>query len=179
MELITEALGWSSVAFYISLTIFNSMKATRFAAFGSSANDIVWAVLMGWHAKVILNLSVASINAYRYAKDFMNVSRELLFVLAAMMTVGIGYIFYTAVSSFIAEPSLTVGFQFADLAVILVAMYMTCLRKYRVLMLISGFVGMVGYYGNPQMMIIKALVIGIMSYKLLTNKKEETETAAA
>ncbi|KLV08461.1 hypothetical protein C9I92_16245 [Photobacterium ganghwense] len=178
MEVLAEVLGWTSVAFYISLTIFNSMKATRFAAFASAANDIIWSVLMGWHAKVILNLSVASINAYRYAKDFMNVPKSWLAALGAAMAAGIGYILYFAVTAFIAEPSLAVAFQFADLAVILAAIYMTTLRKYRVLMLISGFVGMVGYYGNPQMMIIKAMVIGIMSYKLIKNP-EESQSAPA
>lgn len=40
---------------------------------------------------------------------------------------------------------------------------MTDLKNYRKLMLVSGFVGMAAYWGNPQMMIIKALVIGIMT----------------
>lgn len=179
MDFIVDVLGWTSVAFYISLTVFNSMKATRFAAFGSAANDIVWAFLMGWHAKVILNLSVMSINAYRYAKDFTTVSKTLIAVLGGAMALGIATIMYFAVTSFIAEPTMMVAFQFADLGVILVAMYMTDLKKYRVLMLLSGFVGMVGYYGNPQMMIIKAMVIGIMSYKLISTKEEAPVTAAA
>ncbi|WEM45498.1 hypothetical protein PTW35_20685 (plasmid) [Photobacterium sp. DA100] len=179
MDFIVEVLGWTSVAFYISLTIFNSMKATRFAAFGSAANDTVWALLMGWYPKVILNLAVASINTYRYAKDFMSVSKTLLIALGSVMAAGIGYILYVAVSSFIAEPTLAVGFQFLDLGIILTAIYMTSLRKYRVLMLMSGFVGMVGYYGNPQMMIIKALVIGIMSYKLYKNQDDSTQAVAA
>ncbi|GHA39554.1 hypothetical protein ACFFLZ_00400 [Photobacterium aphoticum] len=179
MDVVVDVLGWTSVAFYISLTIFNSMKATRFAAFGSAANDIIWAFLMGWHAKVILNLSVASINTYRYAKDFTTVSHKLIMALGAAMGLGILTILYFAVSSFIAEPTLAVAFQFADLGVILAAIYMTSLRKYRVLMLISGLVGMVGYYGNPQMMIIKAMVIGIMSYKLITQKEDEPVAATA
>ncbi|PSU35901.1 hypothetical protein [Photobacterium lutimaris] len=178
MDFIVEVLGWTSVALYISLTIFNSMKATRFAAFGSAANDTVWALLMGWYPKVILNLAVASINTYRYAKDFMSVSKALLIALGSVMAVGIGYILYVAVSSFIAEPTLSVGFQFLDLGIILTAIYMTSLRKYRVLMLMSGFVGMVGYYGNPQMMIIKVLVICIMSYKLYKNQDDSVQAVA-
>jgi len=41
-------------------------------------------------------------------------------------------------------------------------------------MFLSGFVGMAAYFGNPQMMIIKALVIGIMAYKLFRADKLTT-----
>ena len=46
-------------------------------------------------------------------------------------------------------------------------------------MLLSGFVGMVGYFGNPQMMVIKALVIIIMTYKLFTTRNDTPEQQAA
>ncbi len=173
IELISEILGWTSVAFYIGLTVFNSMKFTRFAAFGSATNDIVWALLMGWWPKVILNVSVASLNTYRYAKDFTNVNKNIILTLAGIMGIGILYIIYVAVTAFVAEPTLSVALQFADLGIILLALYMTRLTNYRKLMLISGFVGMAAYYGNPQMMIIKAMVIGIMSFKLLFDKSQE------
>ncbi len=173
IELISEILGWTSVAFYIGLTVFNTMQFTRFAAFGSAANDIVWALLMGWWPKVILNVSVASLNTYRYAKDFTNVNKNIIFALAGIMGIGILYIIYVAVTAFVAEPTYATALQFVDLGVILLALYMTKLTNYRKLMLISGFIGMAAYYGNPQMMIIKAMVIGIMSYKLLFDKSQE------
>ena len=180
LTLITEILGWTSVAFYIGITIFNTMKFTRYAAFGSATNDIVWAALMGWWPKVILNLAVASINTYRYAKDFMQVSIWIINALAVIMVGGIGYIGYVAITAFIAEPTLNVALQFVDLGIILVALYMTSLTRYRWLMLSSGFVGMAAYWGNPQMMIIKALVIGIMTYKLFDKTQQEnTETKPA
>ncbi len=179
LELITEILGWTSVIFYISITIFNSMKFTRYAAFGSAGNDIIWSILMGWWPKLILNVSVAAINIYRYAKDFTSAGKVLLNVLAATMAAAILYIVYVAVSAFIAEPTLDTALQFMDLGIIVAALAMTSLRKYRVLMLISGFVGMAAYFGNPQMMIIKALVIGIMSYKLIAPSQQEQETASA
>ncbi|MEZ8142905.1 hypothetical protein A1OO_11345 [Enterovibrio norvegicus FF-33] len=177
LDFFTEILGWTSVAFYIGITIFNTMKFTRFAAFGSAANDTLWAFLMGWWPKVILNLSVASLNTYRYAKDFTNASKAVILGLGGVMAAGIMYIVYVAVSAFIAEPTLSVALQFADLGVILLALYMTTLTNYRKLMLLSGFVGMAAYYGNTQMMIIKVLVIGIMSYKLLFDKSQKTEAA--
>ncbi|WP_028021486.1 hypothetical protein [Enterovibrio calviensis] len=179
LDLITEILGWTSVAFYIGITIFNTMKFTRFAAFGSATNDTLWAFLMGWWPKVILNLSVASLNTYRYAKDFTNASKSVIAGLGAVMAAGIIYIAYVAVTAFIAEPTLPVALQFVDLGIILLALYMTTLTNYRKLMLISGFVGMAAYYGNTQMMIIKAMVIGIMTFKLLFDKSQKSETADA
>ncbi|KXF82086.1 hypothetical protein [Enterovibrio coralii] len=179
LDLITEILGWTSVAFYIGITIFNTMKFTRFAAFGSAANDTIWAFLMGWWPKVILNLSVASLNTYRYAKDFTNAPKAVIVGLGAVMAAGISYIAYVAVTAFLAEPTLSVALQFADLGIILLALYMTTLSNYRKLMLLSGFVGMAAYYGNPQMMIIKALVIGIMTFKLFFDKSQTAETAEA
>ncbi|MGL4474964.1 MAG: phosphopyruvate hydratase [Shewanella sp.] len=173
LELITEILGWTSVAFYISITIFNSMKLTRFAAFGSAANDTLWAFLMGWWPKVILNLSVASLNTYRYAKDFTNASKAVIIGLGSVMAMGIAYISYVAITAFIASPTLAVALQFVDLGIILLALYMTTLKNYRLLMLFSGFIGMAAYYGNTQMMIIKVIVIGIMSFKLLFDKTEQ------
>ncbi len=56
---------------------------------------------------------------------------------------------------------------------------MTDLKNYRKLMLVSGFVGMAAYWGNPQMMIIKALVIGIMTFKLFFDKRAEPVPEAA
>lgn len=179
LEMITEILGWTSVAFYISITVFNSMKFTRYAAFGSAANDTIWAFLMGWWPKVILNLAVASVNTYRYAKDFMNVPKWLIIVLATVMGGGVSYIIYFAVSNFMSAPTWQVGLQFADLAIILLALYMTTLRHYRQLMLLSGFIGMAAYYGSTQMMIIKAMVIGIMLYKLFFDKSPTSDSLKA
>ncbi len=179
LEFISEVLGWTSVAFYVGLTMFNSMKFTRFAAFGSATNDIVWAILMGWWPKLILNLAVASLNTYRYAKDFMDVNKHIILVLGSIMGSGIIYIFYVAITAFIADPSVFVALQFLDLFVILIALYMTSLTRYRQFMLLSGFIGMFAYYGNPQMMIIKAMVISIMCYKFMFDKGQNEETAEA
>lgn len=176
LELISEILGWTSVAFYISITIFNSMKVTRYAAFGSAANDIIWSFIMGWWPKFILNLSVSGVNMYRYAKDFTKAPILLLNVLAAAMIAGILYILHFAVTTFLSSPSWSVGLQFVDLGIILLALYMKELKNYRILMLISGFVGMAAYYGNTQMMVIKTLVICMMLAKLFTKfGKEKTE----
>ncbi|WP_087024903.1 hypothetical protein [Thaumasiovibrio subtropicus] len=177
LEIIKEVLGWTSVAFYISITIFNSMRFTRYASFGSAGNDIVWSILMGWWPKLILNLSVGVINTYRYCKDFTSTSKRVLDFTAALMGCGILYIIYFAVSNFIANPTLSVGLQFMDLGLIVAALSMKQLDRYRLLMLISGFVGMFAYYGNAQMMIIKAIVIGIMSYKLVSPSQREVEPA--
>lgn len=180
IELLKEVLGWTSVVLYILLTIFNSMKFTRYAAFASATNDTVWSILMGWWPKVILNLSVNAINTYRYVKDFTNTGKTIINLLAGIMGASILYITYIAVTAFIAEPTIMVALQYADLAIIVAALYMTSLQKYRLLMLASGFVGMAGYYGNPQMMIIKALVIVIMSYKLYSTRhltEEEQQLA--
>ncbi|MGF1684557.1 hypothetical protein L4D09_27160 [Photobacterium makurazakiensis] len=173
LELLTEVLGWTSVAFYISITVFNSMKFTRFAAFGSAANDIIWSILMGWWPKLILNLSVAAINTYRYVNDFTTAAKAVVNTLAAIMAAAILYIVYVAVTGFIADPTLPVALQFMDLGLIVAALYMTTLKKYRTLMLISGFVGLGAYFGNTQMMIIKCMVIGIMSYKLIAPSQQE------
>lgn len=172
MELIKEILGWTSVLFYISITIFNSMKKTRYAAFGSAANDVVWAALMGWWPKVILNLSVTTVNSYRYLKDFTTTKKVILNTFALLAVSGILYIVYFAITGFMAKPTLSVALQFADLGIILLALYMKTLRNYRILMLLSGFVGMAAYWGNTQMMIIKGIVIAIMIYKLLTGKPD-------
>ncbi|ATF10147.1 hypothetical protein [Candidatus Enterovibrio altilux] len=177
---ITEILGWTSVIFYISITIFNSMKLTRYAVYGSAINDILWAILMGWWPKVILNISVASLNTYRYIKDFTTASQVVILGMGGVMASGILYITYFAVVAFIADPTLPVALQFADLGVILIALYMTTLSNYRKLMLLSGFIGMAAYFGNAQMMIIKLLVIGMMIYKLFFDKSNETiETTTA
>ncbi|MEF1220197.1 hypothetical protein REH76_20845, partial [Photobacterium damselae] len=94
---------------------------------------------------------------------------------AALMAGGILYVAYVAISSFINNPTISEALQFGDLALILLALYMTELKKYRILMFLSGFVGMAAYYGNPQMMIIKALVIGIMAYKLYSTRNQTEE----
>ncbi|MGL5290780.1 MAG: hypothetical protein ACRC9T_02470 [Vibrionaceae bacterium] len=179
LEMITEILGWTSIAFYISITVFNSMKFTRYAAFGSVANDTIWAFLMGWWPKVILNFAVASVNSYRYAKDFMKVPKWLIITLGTIMGCGLSYILYFAVSNFIKEPTWQVGLQFADLGIILLALFMTTLLRYRQLMMLSGFVGMAAYYGSTQMMIIKAMVIGIMLYKLFFDKSVTSDSLNA
>ncbi len=176
LDVLKEVLGWTSVAFYISVTIFNSMKFTRYAAFGSATNDIIWSILMGWWPKVVLNVSVAAINVYRYMKDFTSTGKAVLNTVAGLVGAGILYIIYIAVHAFLAEPTMFVALQFVDLGIIVTALAMTQLSKYRVLMLISGFVGMGAYFGNPQMMIIKALVIGIMSYKLYSTRHKTDET---
>lgn len=46
----------------------------------------------GWWPKVILNLSVASLNTYRYAKDFTNASKAVILTLGGVMAAGIAYI---------------------------------------------------------------------------------------
>nr|WP_086940609.1 hypothetical protein [Thaumasiovibrio occultus] len=173
LEQISEILGWTSVAFYIGITIFNSMKFTRYAAFGSAGNDIVWSILMQWWPKLILNLSVAAINTYRYTKDFTRASKLMLNILAVSMGGVICFVFYYAVMQFIAEPSIALAFQFLDLGIIVIALSMKSLKNYRILMLISGFVGMIGYWESEQAIIIKSMVIGIMLFKLFAPGQEE------
>ena len=174
IELMSEILGWTSVVFYILITIFNTMKVTRYAAFGSAGNDMLWALLMGWWPKLILNLSVAGVNTYRYAKDFTKAPIALINTLAAGMISGVLYILHFAVTTFLSNPTWQVGLQFIDLGVILIALYMKSLKNYRILMLISGFVGVAAYYGNTlfkkfNMMIIKGIVIILMLLKFLQN----------
>ncbi|MFT6987577.1 MAG: hypothetical protein ACJAT7_003433, partial [Psychromonas sp.] len=42
MNIVVELLGWTSVAFYILLLLFNGMKNMRLASFLSVANDVSW-----------------------------------------------------------------------------------------------------------------------------------------
>lgn len=173
LTLLTEILGWTSILLYISLTIFNSMKLTRYAAFASAANDIAWSYLMNWYPKIILNISVAGVNAYRYAKDFTKLPILLINTIAAFVIMGVLYILHFAITTFLENPTIFVALQFVDLGLILLALYMTSLRNYRIIMFLSGFVGFFAYYGNTQMMIIKIMVIGIMIYKFMTSEKEK------
>ena len=92
----------------------------------------------------------------------------VLNLLAVLMFAGIGYISYFAISIFLAQPTLSVALQFADLGIILLALYMTSLTRYRQLMLFSGFVGMAAYFGNEQMMII--ITKNARPYRLVYNK---------
>ena len=167
-----DILGWTSVFFCISTNIFNSMKITRFVTFGSTANDLIWSILMGWWPKATLNIAVTSINIYRYAKDYTKSPLWLLNSLCVIMGIGISYILFNSISSFFKDPSLFVAFQFLDLAIILIAIYMKTIKNYRIFMLISGFVGFVGYYGNEQMMLIKIIIILIMIFKLFIEKEK-------
>ena len=179
LDIFQNILGWTSVVFYILITVFNSMKFTRYAAFASAANDIIWSILMGWWPKLILNLSVGAINTYRYLKDFTKTGAYLLNGFAGIVGIGILYIIYFAVKTYFEHPTLSVALQFADLGFIVLALSMTSLRKYRWLMLISGFVGMAGYFANPQMVIIKAMVICIMTYKLFTSRHHKEEESVS
>lgn len=169
---LTDILGWSSVVFCLLITIFNSMKITRFATFGSTANDLIWSALMGWWPKVTLNIAVTSVNLYRYAKDYTKAPLWLLNSLGLIMGIGISYVLYYSITIFLKQPSIAVAFQFLDLALILSAIYMKTIKNYRILMFLSGFVGFVGYYGNYPMMFIKVMVITIMIFKLFIEKEK-------
>ena len=78
MALVLEILGWTSVAFYICLLIFNGMKNVRLASFLSVANDVVWGFMIGVMPKVLLNLVVGSVTLYRYLCDLLKPLKKSL-----------------------------------------------------------------------------------------------------
>ena len=168
MDLFIEVLGWTSVAFYIFLLVFNGMKNMRLTSFLSVANDVLWGFMIGVMPKVLLNLVVGSVTLYRYVCDFTDTSKKLINLLLVLMLSGIGYFTYFAVNSYFADPSLGLLLTWLDFAVILTALSMKKIRLFQFLMLTSAFVGGYAYYllGIEQMVVIKSIVAILMLYKL-------------
>ncbi|WP_354623516.1 phosphopyruvate hydratase [Psychromonas sp. MME2] len=168
MNIIVEVLGWTSVAFYILLLLFNGMKNMRLASFLSVANDVVWGFMIGVMPKVLLNLVVGSVTFYRYICDFTNTPKKVTYILLALMILGIGYFTHFAINDYLANPSLGLLLTWVDFALILIALSVKRLRIFQLFMLTSAFVGGFAYYllGIEQMVVIKAIVGGITSYKL-------------
>ncbi|WP_372883052.1 phosphopyruvate hydratase [Psychromonas sp.] len=168
MELFVEVLGWTSVAFYILLLVFNGMKNMRLTSFLSVANDVLWGFMIGVMPKVLLNLVVGGVTLYRYVCDFTNTSKKMIYLLLVLMLTGIAYFAYFAVNTYLANPSLGLLLTWIDFAVILTALSMKRLRLFQMFMLTSAFVGGYAYFllGIEQMVVIKIIVAALTSYKL-------------
>lgn len=168
MDVVVEILGWTSVAFYILLLLFNGMKNMRLASFLSVANDVAWGFMIGVMPKVLLNLVVGSVTSYRYVCDFTNIPKKGTQLFLALMIAGLSYFTYFAVSDYLANPSLGLLLTWLDFVLILIALSVKKIRIFQIFMLASAFVGGYAYYllGIEQMVVIKCIVAAITSYKL-------------
>jgi len=168
MNLVIDLLGWTSVAFYILLLLFNGMKNMRLASFLSVANDVVWGFMIGVMPKVLLNLVVGSVTFYRYVCDFTNTPKKVTHFLLALMVVGLSYFTYFAANDYLANPSLGLLLTWVDFALILIALSVKKLPVFQFFMLTSAFVGGFAYFllAIEQMVVIKGIVGLITSYKL-------------
>ena len=168
IELLVDVLGWTSVAFYILLLVFNGMKNMRLTSFLSVANDVLWGIMIGVMPKVLLNLVVGGVTLYRYVCDFTNTSKILINLLFVFMLSGIGYFAYFAINSYLAAPSFGLLLTWGDFAIILTALSMKKIRLFQIFMLTSAFVGGYAYYllGIEQMVVIKSIVGILTAYKL-------------
>jgi hypothetical protein len=173
MEMVVEVLGWTSVAFYILLLLFNGMKNIRLASFLSVANDVVWGFMIGVLPKVLLNLVVGSVTFYRYLCDFTNASKKVINLVLVLMITGLIYFVYFAVNDYLANPSLGLLLTWFDFVIILTALSVKQIHLFQFFMLCSAFVGGYAYYllGIEQMIVIKTIVAFITSYKLLVHPK--------
>ena len=168
MNIVVEVLGWTSVAFYILLLLFNGMKNMRLASFLSVANDVIWGFMIGVMPKVLLNLVVGSVTFYRYVCDFTHTPKKVTDILLAVMVLGLGYFTHFAVNDYLSNPSSGLLLTWVDFALILMALSVKKLRIFQLLMLTSAFVGGFAYYllAIEQMVVIKMIVGLITSYKL-------------
>jgi len=173
MELVIEVLGWTSVAFYIFLLVFNGMKHMRLASFLSVANDVIWGFMIGVLPKVLLNLVVGSVTLYRYLCDFTNTPKKIINLSLALMVAGLLYFLYFAVNSYLAEPSLGLLLTWVDFVIILTALSVKKIRIFQTFMFLSAFVGGYAYYllGIEQMVVIKTIVACITGYKLFIHPR--------
>jgi len=168
MLLIIEVLGWTSVAFYILLLVFNGMKNMRLASFLSVANDVTWGFMIGVMPKVLLNLVVGSVTFYRYLCDFTATPKKIINLFLILMVTGLIYFLYFAINDYLANPSLGLLLTWFDFVLILFALSVKKIRIFQCFMLFSAFLGGYAYYllGIEQMIVIKSIVACIMSYKL-------------
>lgn len=168
-----EVLGWTSVAFYILLLVFNGMKNMRLASFLSVANDVAWGFMIGVMPKVLLNLVVGSVTFYRYLCDFTATPKKVVNLFLGLMIAGLLYFLYFAINSYLAEPSLGLLLTWFDFVLILTALSVKQIRLFQLFMLSSAFLGGYAYYllGIEQMVVIKCIVALLMSYKLLIHPK--------
>ena len=168
MELFVQILGWTSVCFYILLLLFNGMQDVRLASFLSVANDVMWGMMIGVMPKVLLNLVVGSVSAYRYACDFTNIPKKWINVFLGLMILGLIYFLNFAIHAYLAAPSLGMLLTWGDFVLILLALSFKKIQYFQIFILISAFVGGYAYYllGIEQMVVIKIIVACITSYKL-------------
>lgn len=170
---VIDVLGWTSVAFYILLLIFNGMKNMRLASFLSVVNDVVWGVMIGVMPKVLLNLVVGSVSFYRYLCDFTKTPQKVVNLFLVIMLVGLIYFLYFAVNDYLANPSLGLLLTWFDFVLILTALSVKQIRIFQIFMLASAFLGGYAYYllGINQMIVIKFIVAVMMGYKLFVHPK--------
>ncbi|WP_413699858.1 phosphopyruvate hydratase [Psychromonas sp. KJ10-10] len=173
MSIIVEVLGWTSVAFYILLLLFNGMKNMRLASFLSVANDVVWGFMIGVLPKVLLNLIVGSVTFYRYLCDFTDASKKLINTVLVLMIIGLAYFVYFVANDYLANPSLGLLLTWFDFVIILTALSVKNIRVFQLFMLCSAFVGGYAYFllGIEQMIVIKVIVACITAYKLFIHPK--------
>ena len=171
MALVLEILGWTSVAFYICLLVFNGMKNVRLASFLSVANDVIWGFMIGVMPKVLLNLVVGSVTLYRYLCDFTETSKKVINLFLVIMIAGLLYFLYFAVTDYLANPSLGLLLTWFDFVLILTALSVKNIRWFQTFMFASAFVGGYAYYllGIEQMVVIKTIVAVISGYKLFVH----------
>lgn len=173
MSVVIEVLGWTSVAFYILLLVFNGMKNMRLASFLSVANDVAWGFMIGVLPKVLLNLVVGSVTFYRYLCDFTNTPKKIINLFLVMMISGLLYFLYFAINDYLANPSLGLLLTWFDFVLILIALSVKQIRLFQIFMLSSAFLGGYAYYllGIDQMIVIKCIVALITGYKLLIHPR--------
>lgn len=173
MALVIDILGWTSVAFYIFLLLFNGMKNMRLASFLSVINDVTWGLMIGVLPKVLLNLVVGSVTLYRYLCDFTNTSKKIINLFLMVMVSGLLYFLYFAVNDYLSNPSLGSLLTWFDFVLILTALSVKNIRLFQVFMFSSAFLGGYAYYllGIEQMVVIKCIVAIIIGYKLFIHPR--------
>jgi len=173
MDLVVDILGWTSVAFYIFLLVFNGMKNVRLASFLSVANDVTWGFMIGVLPKVLLNLVVGSVTLYRYLSDFTNTPKKIIDLSLVAMVSGLIYFLYFAINDYLANPSLGLLLTWFDFVLILTALSVKKIRIFQFFMFTSAFVGGYAYYllGIEQMVVIKSIVATITGYKLFVHPR--------
>lgn len=173
MQVVVDILGWTSVAFYILLLVFNGMKSMRLASFLSVANDVAWGFMIGVLPKVLLNLVVGSVTLYRYLCDFTQTPKKFINLFLVLMVTGLLYFVYFAANDYLANPSTGLLLTWFDFVLILIALSVKQIRLFQIFMLCSAFLGGYAYYllGIEQMMVIKTIVAIITSYKLLIHPR--------
>lgn len=149
------------------------MKMVRNLAYLSVLNDVFYGLSLGINglAKVVINLCVGAINSNRYAQDFTNLSKPVIYLLMALAAAGTGYIVYFGMMDLVTAFAWFKVALWADAALVIGALMVKDITKYRALLLFSCPVAIIGYsaIGETPMIIIKALVGIIASYHLIKN----------